>query len=247
MAKHLSTIGFKVQISTRSKHRLTELESNNITPCIIDIDQLDDTISSFLDCDILIINITSKIRDSFINLISEIEQAPVKKVIFVSSTSVYTNTNKLVSEGDGAENQTSPLFQIENLFRNNSHFESTIVRFAGLIGYQRHPGRFFKAGKKIKQADSPANLIHRDDCIGIIQAIIEQKAWGETFNACADSHPTKREFYDHARRLLNLAMPDCHEYELQQYKIISNQKVKARLTYSFKYPDIMAIPFDGNS
>jgi len=244
LAQHLSTTGFNIKISTRSVHRLVELKAKGILPFIIDIDQLTDTIKSFLDAPILIINITSKNSDCFINLIAEIEQSAVKKVIFISSTSVYQNTNSNVAETDGAESAISPLFHIENLFRNNTHFQTTIVRLAGLIGFERHPGRFFKNGKNIPQPDAPVNLIHRDDCIGIIEAIILQQAWGETFNACADSHPTKREFYTYARQLLGLASPEFLDVKEQQYKIINNMKVKQTLTYSFLHPELMKIDFE---
>ncbi|MBL4638873.1 MAG: NAD(P)H-binding protein [Proteobacteria bacterium] len=246
LAQQLSTAGFNIHISTRSVHRLVELESTNILPFIIDIDQLSDTVKSFLNAPILIINITSKNSACFIKLIAEIEQSAVKNVIFISSTSVYQNTNNNVSEADGAESSASPLFHIENLFRSNTHFQTTIVRLAGLIGFERHPGRFFKNGKKIPQPDAPVNLIHRDDCIGIIEAIIQQQAWGETFNACADTHPTKREFYTYARQLLGLVPPAFLKAEKNQYKIINNSHIKQTLNYSFIHPDLMKIDFETN-
>jgi nucleoside-diphosphate-sugar epimerase len=243
LAERLAANGFETNISTRSPSRFTELSSTIITPFIIDIDQFKNSINSFLDSPILIINITSKNSDSFCNLITEIEQSAVEKIIFVSSTSVYQNTNTLISESDGAETAGSALLQIENLFRNNKHFQTTIVRLAGLIGPQRHPGRFFRNGKKVQQANAPVNLIHLDDCIMIIQEIIEQNVWGETFNACADSHPTKREFYSHARQLLSLPPPEFIETEKEEYKIINNMKLKQILNYSFKHPDVMKITF----
>lgn len=246
MAKRLSSSEVDVNISTRSATRLAELRSTNITPFIIDIEQLNDHIKIFLDSPILIINITSKDKDSFENLITEIEQSAVEKIIFVSSTSVYQNTNNIISEFNKAESTQSPLFQIENLFRNNKHFQTTIIRLAGLIGPQRHPGLFFRNGKKVQQANTPVNLIHLDDCIAIINEIIAQNVWGETFNACSDTHPTKREFYSHARQLLSLAPPEFHQAEKQEYKIINNMKVKQVLNYSFKHPDVMKITFEGD-
>ncbi|SMG63646.1 [similarity to] dTDP-glucose 4,6-dehydratase, partial [methanotrophic bacterial endosymbiont of Bathymodiolus sp.] len=65
----------------------------------------------------------------------------------VSSTSVYANLNTIVNEEEGAELGQSALYQIEQLFSNNTHFLTTVVRFSGLIGYKRHPGRVFCAGK----------------------------------------------------------------------------------------------------
>jgi nucleoside-diphosphate-sugar epimerase len=246
LAEKLVVNGFEIKVSTRSSHRFLELKSSNITPFIIDIDQRNDSINTFLDSPILIINITSKNSASFRNLITEIEQSSVEKVIFVSSTSVYQNTNNIISESDMAESATSLLFQIENLFRNNTHFQTTIVRLAGLIGPQRHPGLFFRNGKTIQQANAPVNLIHLDDCIAIINKIIEQNVWEETFNACSDNHPTKREFYSHARQLLGLAPPEFIAPEKQEYKIINNMKVKQTLNYAFKHPDVMKIVFENH-
>jgi len=243
LAKTLSSKEFDVKISTRSSTRIAELRSENITPFVIDIDQLNKHIATFLESPILIINITSKNSESFCNLITEIEKSSVEKVIFVSSTSVYQNTNTITSESDEAESAESALFQIENLFRNNTHFQTTIVRLAGLIGPQRHPGYFFRNGKKVLQANAPVNLIHLDDCIAIIQEIIEQNVWGETFNACSDTHPSKREFYSHARQLLDLAPPEFIDSDKEKYKVINNMKVKQTLNYSFKHPDVMKITF----
>ena len=88
-------------------------------------------------------------------------------MLFVSSTSVYASGNQTATEADGALSGASPLLAIENLFAENAGFSTTIVRFAGLIGYSRHPGRFFRSGKPVQNPNAPVNLIHRDDCIGM--------------------------------------------------------------------------------
>ena len=59
--------------------------------------------------------------------------------------------------------QESPLLEIENLFLNNFHFKTTIIRFAGLFGYNRKPGNFFKDGKIIPDPKGFVNMIHQDD------------------------------------------------------------------------------------
>lgn len=165
----------------------------------------------------------------------------MQQVLFVSSSSVYQNLNREVSEDEGAENPDSPLFQIEQLFRQSAHFETTVVRFSGLVGPGRHPGCFFRGGKTIKQADAPINLIHFDDCIGIIKAIIEQNDWGEVFNGCSDSHPPKREFYRYASELAGTDFPALAEPASPAYKIVSNSKIKQRLGYQFQHPDLMQL------
>jgi nucleoside-diphosphate-sugar epimerase len=162
----------------------------------------------------------------------------------VSSTSVYDDKNKTFSESDGGESAQSPLLAIENLFRDSDKFTTTIVRLGGLIGYSRNPGRFFKPGRPVSNPDSPVNLIHRDDCIGIISQIVVQEAWGEVFNCCADTHPTKREFYTQASQSIGAPAPEFTNSDDRSFKIISNQKVKRILRYEFLHPDLMKIKFE---
>ena len=242
LAEYFIAHGYQVKLSTRSAARLPELHGVNAKAFIVDIDHLSD-ISDFLQSECLIINITSKSLAGFAQLIRQIEQSPIKQVLFVSSTSVYKNLQKVVTEDEGAEYEESALFQIEQLFLANKHFVSSVVRLSGLIGGSRHPGNFFRQGKVVAEPEAPVNLVHRDDCLGIILAIIEQAAWGEVFNGCADSHPSKREFYTHARKLLGQPAPEFSEHSEYAYKIVSNEKVKQKLNYQFVHADLMRIDF----
>ena len=140
--------GFLVKGSTTSDEKLKVLSSDNIIPFLIDISQKEIS-SEFLDSDILIIAITSKKEVDFVRLISKIEKSNIKNVIFISSTSVYPVMNKIMTEED--ETEIHPLVTIENLFRKNTHFETTIIRFSGLFGVERHPANWFNNGRKIPQ------------------------------------------------------------------------------------------------
>jgi nucleoside-diphosphate-sugar epimerase len=160
-----------------------------------------------------------------------------------------------VIESNSSAVKPCPLLEIEKLFLTNSQFETSVIRFAGLIGYQRHPGRFFiqkdedntLSCKAIRNPEGLVNMIHRDDCIGIIQAVIKQQSWGEVFNGCSSQHPTRREFY-------SWAIADyCGEEKLEMkfledanssFKIIDNNKVKNHLTYQFTQDDLFSLTFD---
>jgi nucleoside-diphosphate-sugar epimerase len=241
LARNFQRKPFSVNASTRTLARLDQLQEVEAIPYLIDIDSLTGNVGAFLDCDVLIVNITSKNILSYIELIRNIEASTVRRVLFVSSSSVYQNTNDLVTESEGLENDDSPLYQIERLFMSSAHFKTTVVRMAGLIGPGRHPGRFFKRDKLVEQPDSPVNLIHQTDCVNIINQIIEQKVWGEVFNACASSHPTKREFYGQARLSLSQLPPNYGQSYKPSFKIVSNQKLSRILNYEFVYDDLMTL------
>ena len=239
MAEHFASMGIHVKASTTSASRLAELSALSIEPFIVDRGLLFSKPQIFLQANILVITVPSKNVDAYIGLLKEIENSDIEKVIFVSSTSVYENKNKTISESDGEESPSHPLVVIENLFRNSDEIRTTVVRFGGLIGYSRDPGRFLSKGKPANNPEANVNLIHRDDCIGIIGQIVEQEVWGEVFNCCADTHPTKMEFYTQAAKAAGVAAPEFIDSGTTSFKIINNQKVKRVLNYEFIYADLM--------
>lgn len=245
LAQHFLSCGHKVSASTRTEARLAELKDSGTDAYLVDIDDATsgfENLTSFLESDILIINITSKNVEGFRKLAAEVEASAIKHVLFVSSTSVYKNLPGIVKEQDTHLLSDSPLVGIENIFRELKNSTTTILRFAGLIGDKRHPGRFFRSGKAVQNPDTPVNLICRDDCIGIIHEVVEQQCWGEVLNGCTDTHPTKREFYSKAAEQIGRPAPSFGETDASVGKIVSNEKVKALLGYRFKYPNLMEMP-----
>ena len=268
LALELQQTGYNIKTSTRSSERLEQIKQSGIEACLFDIES-DDNDLKFLQADILIINITSKNVEAFKALISQIESSSISKVLFISSTSVYADSSEPnptpITEDNLSVLKPCPLLEIENLFTDSSHFETSIIRFAGLIGYQRHPGRFFLqqdennelSCKPIRNPDGLVNMIHRDDCIGIIEAVIQQSSWGQVFNGCSSQHPTRREFYTWT--IADLSSRDSSDKEnggkdiikmnfaatdVQSYKIIDNAKVKNHLRYRFKQDDLFALTFN---
>jgi nucleoside-diphosphate-sugar epimerase len=239
LALYLINKGFIVNGSTTSVEKLNVLKTEGVCSFLVDIDNITkETIQQFLAAEVLIVAITSKNVTAFKDLIKEIEKSPIKKVLFVSSTAVYPNLNKEITEEDITIN--SPLVEIENSFRENTSFSTTIVRFAGLFGKDRRPGNWFKE-KKIPQPLGFVNMIHQDDCIGIIYQILRQNSWGEIFNACSNHHPTRKEFYVNARKLVQKEPPIFDDSSFLKYKIINSDKIQKLLNYTFTYDNLFAV------
>ncbi|WP_405568150.1 NAD(P)H-binding protein [Polaribacter sp. Asnod6-C07] len=230
--------GFSVKGSTTSEEKIDVLESLDIDTYLVDISE-NEEFDAFLDSDILIIAITSKDIDGFENLIAQIQESSIQKVIFISSTSVYGRINKVMTEEDEVL-KNHPLVEIENLFRENTFFETTIIRFAGLFGGNRQPFNWFKNGRKIPQPKGFVNMIHREDCIEIIHEIINQNSWNETFNACSNHHPTRREFYTLAKLSAGFELPEFEFNDVYEWKIISSDKIQKVLNYEFIHDDLLS-------
>ena len=238
LAVSLINDGFLVKGSTTSEMKIQELETLGIEPYLIDITEFEE-FDLFLASEILLIAITSKDINAYKRLIQQIETSPVQKVIFISSTSVYPASNSIVTEE--SVTLSTPLLEIENLFKNNTFFETTIIRFAGLFGPGRHPGTWFKNGKVIPYPDGFVNMIHLEDCISIIQEIIDQDCWNTIFNACSNDHPTRRDFYTNARKKLNFQPPIFEENLALKFKIISSKKLQEDLNYQFIHDSLLEI------
>ncbi|MPQ47147.1 NAD(P)H-binding protein [Marinifilum sp. N1E240] len=247
LAEYFIQNQYTVSGSVAGIDRIKLLRKAGIIPYHIYLNPLinEDFDKEFFNSDILIVNFPPKRRDDIIefherqvlSLLNAIKNSAVKKVIFVSSTSVYANTNSVVDElntDTPDKNSGKALRIVEELFQQEDSFDTTIVRFGGLIGYDRKPGRFFAGKKQVKDGESPVNLIHRDDCIGIINHIIENELWGEIFNACCPEHPKRKDFYKHAAKLGGFELP---EFSLtkEQFKIISSEKLIKTSGYLFHF------------
>lgn len=229
--------GYEVNGSTTSTPKIKQLKEAGIRPFLIDISSINSGIHSFLAAEVLIIAITSKNSDHYKRLMEFIEDSELKKVLFISSTSVYPNSNGIVTES--SPTLLSPLVEIEELFLSNPNFQSTVIRFGGLFGYDRKPGNFIRSKAVVDNPEAYINFIHRDDCIAILAQIILQNAWGEVFNACSDSHPKRRDFYRQEARKVGIQSLVFNEHDRNDYKLISSEKLKRRLAYNFKYGDLM--------
>ena len=96
---------------------------------------------------------------------------------FISSTSVYGDVCGMVDEDTLPSPETLSgeiLVLAEKLFTSSNSFQTTVIRFGGLVGPGRDPGRFFAGKENISNGLAPVNLIHLDDCIGIGKEIIRK-------------------------------------------------------------------------
>lgn len=210
LAKNLIADGYTVNGTTTSKEKLPILVKAGIRAFEISIteSEVKGDIATFLrSCEVLVINVPPGLRGagtkaSYVNkmgsLISAIERSPVEKVVFVSSTSVYGDEQGEVTEETMPVPTTESgkqLLESELLFKTSNEFKSTLLRFGGLIGPDRHPVTMLSGRENLQNGDAPVNLIHLNDCMLVIKAIIEQELWGETVNAVHPHHPSKQEYY----------------------------------------------------
>jgi len=250
LAKALINKELSVNGSTTSATKLPVLQAANINPYLVnfsDAESFYDT--AFFNCDVLWICFPPKIRSgnsssylvSIERIINTIKEYSIKQVVFISSTGVYGEVNEKVdelTEPTPDSESGKALLQAERLLQQQTAFTTTIIRFAGLIGPGREPGRFLAGKKNIANGLAPVNLIHLTDCIGISWAIFDKKAFGYTYNACSPNHPTRIDFYTKAALHLGLETPEF-VLEKKQWKVINSINIGKILGYEYVVKDLM--------
>lgn len=250
LAKSLINEGYTINGSTTSEEKLVLLNENNINPYLISLEEnkiIGDFENFLHKATTLIIDIPPKLRgttsENFVskikNVIPYIEKSSIKNVLFVSSTSVYEDSEKML----GITEQTIPnpdseggkqLLEVEKLLQKNPNFNTTILRFGGLIGPDRHPVKFLAGRSNLENPEAPINLIHQQDCIGIILQLLTTNSWNQTFNGVAPFHPSRKEYYTQKAIENNLAIPHFDASKVSLGKTILSDKIKTILNYEFK-------------
>lgn len=256
LAQALVADGYTVNGSTTTPAQLLTLRDAGIRPYLLrlgpEFSQTDaDSLHAMLhDVDVLVLNVPPRAAaaGTYPTLLrpvgAAVAAAGVRHVLFVSSTGVYPDEPRIMREADALSSPDAPsdLLRAEGQFTpRRGQWLTTVVRLGGLIGPDRPPGRFLAGRHELKQGNAPVNLIHLDDCIGLLRHIIREKVWGYTLNACAAQHPTRRDFYPAAAAYLGLEAPTfSQEPATNSGKIIDTTLLRQTTNYQFRHDNLLA-------
>ncbi len=234
LAKKLKN-DFLVKVSTRDRQKEKELIDEGYSPYLLNEEEFDN-LDKLLDTDYLFINFPpSKFKDYLYfleKIYTSISKSKIKKIFFISSTSIYPDVDLILKESLKINNPISKIvFDAEELIKTQT---DVIFRCAGLMGYNRIAGKYF-SGKVLDSANVKVNYIHRDDVLDATLFIIENDLKG-IFNLCAPLHPNRKEVY-----LINAKKYDFKESIFENEKVYKNRIVDGskieKLGFRYKYPN----------
>ncbi len=252
LARYLQARGYEVAVSRTTAAGVAEVRALGLAAFELALTaEAAPPASAFWDAPTLLITVPPQRGKSadeqlaqYAHLIERARAGGVRQVLYVSSTSVYADDEPLATE-ESEPAPTKPggiiVRQLEQMLQRETTFRTTVLRFGGLIGYDRLPDSAAAIQRRSRALDTPMNVIHRDDCVRIVHEIVRQRAWGEVLNACADAHPTRRSYYAAAARARHFTLPDLGPEQPQPAKVVSSEKLKARLHYRFLFPDPLAL------
>lgn len=251
LAQHLQHLGHQVHVSTRSVDKAARLSGQGLNACVLEVgtQALTGDVAEFLACDILIVTLPPGGRRNpaaarqypfrIRTVLAAAKAQGVQQLIFTSSTGVYGDQQGWMLEDSELHPNTASgeaLVEVEHDIRGVYGDNATILRLAGLYGPDRHPGRWFAGKRDLAGGAQRVNMVHQQDVIGVINSIIDQQAWGYTFNVCADEHPCRRDFYQTAAYDLGLVEPTFDPAkDGEEGKLVDNRLAKQVLSYQYHY------------
>jgi len=246
LAESLVKDGFDVWGSTTTPDKLSVMEAAGVNPVLLDLSsEISLPINHpFFQTDILIISIPPKRKTgSIVNyllqlkaLAKRISEVSYDGIILFSTIGVYSHDIKGQIREEDADT-LNELWQAEEIIRSASPEKTTVIRFGGLVGPGRHPGKFLAGKKSIPNGNEPVNLIHQADAMGVVRSVIQNQFWGETINAVAAGHPSRREFYIKASTALGSEAPEFLIENKAIDRIITADQVRKKLRYRFQFDD----------
>lgn len=241
LAEQLVAQSWHVKGSTTRAEKVDVLRQKGIQPYII---QADDPIpaSDFFDSPIWVINIPprSKTRGAqhaqqqLQHILAQLQTSTW--VIFISSTSVYPDTQDWVTEKDA--DPANALFLLENQLLQAVP-SALILRCGGLMGFDRLPGKYVQGKTLDHGGKAPVNYIHRDDVIRAIQVALEKKPGiGGIYNLVSPEHPTRREVMEISCARHGWPLPQFYEKaEIEPFKQVSSEAFCQAYGFTYQWPD----------
>lgn len=239
LAQQLKESGHSIVATCRSEEKHKTLEQQGFLSHIYQLGDASsgDALRAIFRSSLLILNLPPGGRHiqaelyttQMCRLISEAHQHGVNKLIFVSTTAVYGDVEGEVCEDTplGPITASGAAHQVIELHAKNVYAQDVcILRLAGLVGEDRHPAKYLAGKKEISGAQQSVNLIHQQDVINAIKAIIQQTQYGQVLHLCADEHPSRQDYYTWACARLGLQAPEF----LNEDKANKGKKINAQFS-----------------
>ncbi|QUN07295.1 SDR family oxidoreductase [Shewanella yunxiaonensis] len=254
LAKSLRSEHLKVTGSKTTADGVASLQALGINGVQLALDGDSRLPSSLLQgCDALVVNIPPGLRRGDSDYLTKlmpfaalVRESQLSRLIFISSTGAYQQTEGVLTETDlvpATEGSSAVLQQAEQLFLGlaSPSLTVTVLRFAGLVGPGRHPGRFMAGRKGLTGPRQPVNLVHLHDCITATKLVLNADKPGAVYNLSAPFIMDKQTFYCLAAEQLALPLPEFVAEQDAAGKRIDGNLICEELDFTYAYADANAL------
>ena len=253
LAEKLLALGHTIKGSTTSKDKLETLDVKGIQAHLVQCEE-DNCLGleKFVEnVDVLILTLPPGLRQNserrfdlvIKNLAENILHSNIKHLIFISSTSVYGKLTGAIDENSMPRpfsESGKQLLKCEELLLSATQYHTTVLRFGGLIGPNRHPVFSLAKRDAIVNPEGEINLIHLEDCINCLLAVIEKQKENSVFNAVTPFHPDRKSYYNTMAEKAGISLPPFIVTSDPNRRILSN-KIQTQLGVKFNVENLLTL------
>lgn len=238
LSQHLLQTNYIVKGSTTSPSKLDELKAQGIDPYLVDLQHPnDDEINAFLsNIEVLVITIppirgeeSTLYQTSFKRLIPYLIQNKVKKVMMMSSVSVYEPSETVITESSTAYSQdptSKQIVEAEEVLQSTRELTSYILRLGGLFGPDRKPVRYIVNRGILDNPAMPINMIHLNDIIQFTTALLGGSfTTNEVYNLVSPHYKDRFDYYSREAEELGLTLPPLGTNDDKTHRKIEGTKI----------------------
>ena len=253
LAEKLLALGHTIKGSTTSEDKLETLDVKGIQAYLVQCEE-DNCLGleKFVEnVDVLILTLPPGLRQNserrfdlvIKNLAENILHSNIKHLIFISSTSVYGKLTGNIDENSMPRpfsESGKQLLKCEELLLSATQYHTTVLRFGGLIGPNRHPVFSLAKRDAIVNPEGEINLIHLEDCINCLLAVIEKQKENSVFNAVTPFHPDRKSYYNTMAEKAGISLPSFIVTSDPNRRILSN-KIQTQLGVKVNVENLLTL------
>ncbi len=250
LGEHLSNLDHEVSGSTTSETKFEQIEKAGVTPVLLKLSPMPEgkEFNKLFSTDLLFINIPPGRKRNTPEFYGEqikylrylVDNSSIQKVIFISSTSYYPNTNGKVhvSTPYNYEKGSSRAVVLGEQEISKTNKDLLILRCGGLMGGTRVPGKWF-SGRETAGKDTPVNYIHRSEILRIVEKYVAEwpREEGSQIikNLVSPHHPTRQEVQEASAQKHNFQAPKWTEPNIIPHKIVESSFTNSGLNSPVDY------------
>ncbi len=201
--------------------------------------------------DVLVIAIPPQLKKGRLDYPLKIQQlvklaelGKTKQIILLNTTAIY---NGLVGEIDESHTLNLTAEKVETLLAAEEAVQVfsqqvSILRLAGLVGPNRHPGKFLQSDRLFKNASAQVNLVHQTDVVNVIKLLIEDNVQtaNKIYNVVSGTKLSRKDYYQQTAKAMGLAEPRFEQEQVSSAgKQVVGDKLRDELNYNYVYDDLL--------
>lgn len=260
LARQLAGRGWQVTGSKTTADGVQAARAVGINACLLKLTpepECDaDDLADLLDADALVVTLpasrSAESSEQYVyavqNIVDSALAHKVKHIIFTSSTSVYGDVSGEVDENSPLHPVTAAahsLVRLEQWLHDLPGTQVDILRLAGLVGPDRHPGRFLAGKRGLTNGQHGVNLVHLDDVIAAIVLLLEQPGRSGIYNLCAAGHPPRDQFYPQLARQAGWDAPEFdQQFSSNGGKVVLAENICRQRGFAYGWSDPFQMPLE---